>query len=96
MVYVNDRPVLRTAARGRIRNLRMEQGVLGLELPPSGSAPRERSWLELPGVVAGAVTDVALDGAAVADLVIADGFDGARVFIPDRTDRAELVVTWRS
>ena len=95
-VYVDDRPVLCSDIRGRLRNLRVEEGMLSVELPPSAPASSEREWLELPGIAVGAEIDATLDGAAIDDVDVANGSDGARFFIPIRTDRAEFSVTWRA
>ena len=98
-VDVDDRPVLRTNARGRFRHLRPEAGSLSLELPPSGPATGEPPWLELPGVAVGELTTARLHGAAGDDddLEARAGTDGARIHLPDRPiDWSSLTVAWRS
>ena len=100
-LHVEDRPVLRTTARGRFRHLRSERGSLSLELPPSPPAARETPWLELPGVPVEAVTAISLDRAgdeAPADdgLVMTQGSGGVRLALPGRPHRSRLTLVWRS
>ena len=95
-VHVDERPVLRTNARGRFRDIRLEGSSLGLTLPSSESASGEGYWLELPGVPARAVTAARLDGAAGEDLAVAAGSEGARVVLPDRPESARVKVAWWS
>ena len=95
-LHVDGRPVLRTTVRGRLRHLRIEPGSLGVELPPLHAAQGVRLWLELPGVSAEAVTETRLDGAASSDLEIATGSGGVRLTLPDRPDRATLIIAWRN
>ena len=95
-LHVDGAPVLRTTVRGRLRHLRHEAGSLGVELPASRVAQGERPWIELPGVSAGAVTAVRLDGAATGDPDVAAGADGVRLILPERPGRATLTITWRS
>ena len=94
-VRVDDRPVLRTNARGRLRDIRLEKGALSLTLPPSQRAPGEAPWLELPGVSAQAVSGARLEGAAGGDLAVAAGSEGARLALPRRSEPVRLSVTWR-
>ena len=96
VLHVDGRPVLRTTGRGRFRHLRLEQGSLSVELPPLQPAEGERPWLELPGVAAGAVTAICLDGAASDDLAVATGSDGVRLTLPDRSGGATLTIAWQS
>ena len=95
-VHVDDRPVLRTNARGRFRHLRLGAGSLSLELPPSASAPGEPPWLELRGVCAEEVRAARLDRSAGAGVTVAAGSEGVRLILPDRPDSTRLTVTWRS
>ena len=96
-VSVEDRPVLRTNVRGRLRDLRLEAGSLSLELPPSASAPGERLWLELPGVAVEELTVARLREVADHELEVRAGTDGARIYLPDRTiGRSSLTLAWRS
>ena len=96
-VSVDDRPVLRTNARGRLRDIRLEAGSLHLELPLPGSASGERPWLELPGVAAGEVTTARAHEAAGDALEVSAGTDGARIYLPDRPiGRSSLTLAWRS
>ena len=95
-LHVDGRSVLRTTGRGRFRHLRLEQGSLSVELPPSQPAEGERPWLELPGVAAGTVTAIRLDGAAGDDLAVATGSDGVRLTLPDRSGGATLTIAWQS
>ena len=96
-VSVDDRPVLRTNARGRFRHMRVEEGSLSLELPAPGSASGEWPWLELPGVAVGEVTTARLHDAADDELEARAGTDGARIHLPDRPiGRSSLTLAWRS
>ena len=96
-VHVDDRPVLRTNARGRFCDIRLEAGSLRLTLPPSESTPDEASWLELPGVPVRAVSAARLDGESGDDLAVAAGPEkGARVVLPERPESARVEVAWRS
>ena len=95
-VRVDEQPVLRTNARGRLRDIRLEKGALSLTLPPSQRAPGETPWLELPGVPAQAVRAARLEGAAGGDLAVADGSGGARLALPRRPEPVRLSVSWRS
>ena len=95
-VSVEDRPVLRTNVRGRLRDLRLETASLGLELPPSASAPGERPWLELPGVAVEEMTTARLREAADSELEVRAGTGGARIYLPDRSiGRISLTLAWR-
>ena len=93
-LQVDGTPVLRTTVRGRFRHLRLGERSLSLELPPSGSAPGEQPWLEVPGVPASTVIRSRLD--ATEGLPITPGSDGARLTIPDRSGRTNLTIAWRS
>ena len=94
---VDGAPVLRTTVRGRLRHLRHEAGSLGVELPASRAAQEgERPWIELPGVSAGAVTAVRLDGAATGDPDVAAGSEGVRLMLPDRPRTSTLTIAWRA
>ena len=93
-LHVDGRPMLRTTGRGRFRHLRLEPGSLSVALPALGPAQGERPWLELPGVSAGAVTAICLDGAASDDFEVATGSDGVRLTLPDRTSGATLTIAW--
>ena len=93
---VDDRPVLRTNARGRFRDIRLEDGSLSLALPPPQSAPGERLWLELPGVAVEAVTSARLQEAAGDEPGVTAGTDGARIHLPDQpVGRSLLTLAWR-
>ena len=95
-VSVEDRPVLRTNVRGRLRDLRLETASLGLELPPLASAPGERPWLELPGVAVEEMTTARLREVADNELEVRAGTDGARIYLPDRPiGRSSLTLAWR-
>ena len=100
-LFVNGRPVLRTTARGRFRDLRLERGSLDLELPPSPPASGgEAPWLELLGVPAEDVTAVRLGGTgdeAPPDggPAVTQGADGARLTLPGRPHRSRLTLVWR-
>ena len=93
-LHVDGRPMLRTTGRGRFRHLRLEPGSFSVALPALGPAQGERPWLELPGVSAGAVTAICLDGAASDDFEVATGSDGVRLTLPDRTSGATLTIAW--
>ena len=100
-LYVEDRPVLRTTARGRFRHLRSERGSLSLELPPSPHASGETPWLELPGVPVEDVTAVRLGGAgdeAPPDgrPVATQGAGGVRLTLTGRPNRSRLTLAWRN
>ena len=100
-LFVNGRPVLRTTARGRLRDLRLERGSLDLELPPSPPASGEAPWLELPGVPAEDVTAARLGGAgddAPPDSgpAVTQGAGGARLTLPGRPNHSRLTLAWRS
>ena len=95
-VSVEDRPVLRTNVRGRLRNIRPETASLGLELPSPASAPGERPWLELPGVAVEEVTTARLRDVADDELEVRAGTGGARICLPDRPiGRTSLTLAWR-
>ena len=95
-VSVEERPVLRTNVRGRLRHLRLGRDSLRLELPPSRPVPGERPWLELPGVPVEAVTTSRLHEAAGDGLGATVGSDGARVYLPNRrVVRTSLTVAWK-
>lgn len=95
-VSVDDRPVLRTNVRGRLRDLRLETASLGLELPLPASAPGERPWLELPGVAVEEMTTARLREVADRELEVRAGTDGARIHLPDRPiGRTSLILAWR-
>ena len=96
VLYVSDRPALRTGVRGRMRSLRLAEGMLSLELPPSAPGSGEQAWLELPGIAVGAVTGATLGGTAAGALEVAQASGGVRLFAPDRRGRTELSVTWRT
>ena len=95
-LHVDGRRMLRTTARGRFRHLRLEPGSLSVALPALRPAQGERPWLELPGVAAGAVTAICLDGAASGDFEAATGSDGVRLTLPDRSSEATLTIAWRN
>ena len=95
-LQVDGAPVLRTTGHGRFRHLRIEPGSIGVELPASRAAQGERPWIELPGVSAGAVTAVRLDGAATGAPDVVAGSDGVRLTLPERSGGAMLTVAWRS
>ena len=82
-VSVEDRPVLRTNVRGRLRDLRLETASLAPELPPPASVPRERPGLELPGVAVQEMTTARLRGVADGELEVRAGTDGACIHVPD-------------
>ena len=95
-VSVEDRPVLRTNVRGRLRDLRLETASLRLELPPAASAPGERPWLELPGVAVEEMTTARLREVADSELEVRAGPDGVRIHLPDRPiGRSSLTLAWR-
>ena len=93
---VDDRPLLRTNARGRLRDIRLEERALSLTLPPSQPASDEAAWLELPGVPAQAVRGARLEGAGGADLAVTAGSEGARLSLAPRPEPVRLSVSWRS
>ena len=95
-VSVEDRPVLRTNVRGRLRDLRLETASLGLELPPVASTPGERPWLELPGVAVEEMTTARLREVADNELEVRAGTHGARIYLPGRPiGRSSLTLAWR-
>ena len=95
-LFVDERPVLQTNARGRFRHLQLERGSLGVEVPPSQPAAGERAWLALPGVPAGALTSICLDDAPSDRVAVTAAAAGARLFLPDRPKRIALTLKWRS
>ena len=93
-ISVDDRPVLRTNVRGRLRDIRLEAASLGMELPPQ--APGERPWLELPGVAVQEMTTARLREEAGGELDVRAGTDGARICLPDLSiGRTSLTLAWR-
>ena len=94
-VHVDERPLLRTNARGRFRDIRRGDGTLRLTLPPSPSASGEGGWLELPGVPAPAVIAARLEDAAGGDLPVSAGSEGALLTLPPRPGPVRLSVSWR-
>ena len=96
-VNVNDRPVLRTNARGRFRHLRLDAGSLSLELPASQPGSGEPPWFELPRVAVGAVTTARLHEVEGGELEARNGIDGARIHLADRAiGGCSLTLAWRS
>ena len=94
VLHVDGRPVLRTTVRGRLRQLRIESGSLGVELPPLHAAQGVRPWLELPGVSAEAVNVIG-SGALKANVTVTPCAGGARLFVPNTPRRFTITLNWR-